>query len=72
MTEIHQLLPNTHFGSRKLLSTEHAGDYLLERIQEAWNNKKIASLLLLDVAGAFDNVAHERLLHNLWKRRIDG
>jgi hypothetical protein len=31
----------------------------------------VASLLLLDVSGAFDNVSHARLLHNLRKRRID-
>ena len=31
----------------------------------------MASLLLLDVSGAFDNVSHARLLHNLRKRRID-
>jgi hypothetical protein len=28
-------------------------------------------LLLLDVSGAFDNVSHERLLHNLRTRRVD-
>jgi hypothetical protein len=32
----------------------------------------VASLLLLDVSGAFDNVSHRRLLHNLRKRRVDG
>jgi hypothetical protein len=31
----------------------------------------VASLLLLDASGAFDNVSHARLLHNLRKRRID-
>ena len=31
----------------------------------------MASLLLLDVSGAFDNVSHQRLLHNLRKRKID-
>jgi Reverse transcriptase (RNA-dependent DNA polymerase) len=30
----------------------------------------VASLLLLDVSGAFDNVSRQRLLHNLKKRRI--
>ena len=30
----------------------------------------MASLLLLDVSGAYDNVSHERLLHNLRKRRV--
>jgi hypothetical protein len=31
----------------------------------------VASLLLLDVSGAFDNVSHTRLLDNVWKRRVD-
>ena len=31
----------------------------------------MASLLLLDVSGAFDNVSHQRLLHNLRSRRVD-
>jgi ribonuclease HI len=31
----------------------------------------VASLLLLDVSGAFNNVSRERLLHNLRKRRIN-
>ena len=31
----------------------------------------MASLLLLDVSGAFDNVSHQRLLYNLRKRKID-
>ncbi len=30
----------------------------------------MASLLMLDVEGAFDNVSHPRLIHNLRKRRI--
>ena len=30
----------------------------------------MASLLLLDVSGAYDNVSRERLLHNLRKRRV--
>ena len=44
-----------------------------EKIYEAWNSPEpqVASLLLLDVSGAFDNVSHVRLLHNLRKRRID-
>lgn len=31
----------------------------------------IASVLFLDVSGAFDHVSHTMLLHNLRKRRID-
>jgi hypothetical protein len=44
---------------------------LLQRIHQAWAEGKVASLLLLDVSGAYDNVSCERLLHNLRKRRIN-
>jgi hypothetical protein len=72
-TEVHQLLPRTHIGGRKGRSTDHALHVITEKIYEAWNSPKpqVASLLLLDVSGAFDNVSNTRLLHNLRKRRID-
>jgi hypothetical protein len=44
--------------------------FLLQRIHQAWAEGKIASLSLLDVSGAYDNVFKNRLLHNLRKRRI--
>lgn len=73
LIEKHQLLPGTHMRGRKLKSTEHALHTIIEKIYETWNEPpgKVASLLLLDVSGAFDNVSHARLLHNLRKRRID-
>ncbi|KAJ3552838.1 hypothetical protein NPX13_g11022 [Xylaria arbuscula] len=73
LAEAHQLLPRTHIGGRRLKSTEHALHIIVEKIYEAWNEGKgkVVSLLLLDVSGAFDNVSHRRLLHNLRKRRID-
>lgn len=71
MIETHQFLPTTHFGGQKILSTEHVAHHLLERIQKTWNTKKVAFLLLLDVAGAFNNVVNERLLYNLRKRRVE-
>jgi hypothetical protein len=72
-TEVHQLLPRTNIGGRKGRSTDHALHVITEKIYEAWNSPKpqVASLLLLDVSGAFDNVSNTRLLHNLRKRRID-
>jgi hypothetical protein len=54
-----------------MTSTEHAIHMLVEKIHNAWKHKEVTSLLLLDVSGAFDNVSHPRLLHNLRKRRID-
>jgi hypothetical protein len=69
----YNVLPNTHLGGRKLRSTEHALYLIIERIYKAWNTNRgrVASLLPLDVSGAFDNVSHERLLHNLRTRRVD-
>uniref|UniRef100_A0A1L7UN13 Reverse transcriptase n=1 Tax=Fusarium mangiferae TaxID=192010 RepID=A0A1L7UN13_FUSMA len=70
LADVHELLPSRHTGGRKLTSTEHAMHFLLQRIHEAWAEGKVASLLLLDVSGAYDNVSRERLLHNLRKRRV--
>lgn len=73
VAETYDILPATHFGGRKRKSTEHALHDIIDTIYDAWNssNDKIASLLLLDVSGAFDNVSHARLLHDLRKRKID-
>ncbi|KAK4071132.1 hypothetical protein Purlil1_13494 [Purpureocillium lilacinum] len=73
IAETYQLLPATHMGGRKLRSTEHALHYIIDSIYDAWNKGggMVASLLLLDVSGAFDNISHRRLLHNLRKRRVD-
>ena len=71
LAETFGLLPKTHIGGRRITSTEHAVHLILEKIYSAWGSKAlIASMLSLDVAGAFDNVSHARLLHNLRKRRI--
>lgn len=63
LVDNRHLLPSR---SRKLASTEHAMYFLLQRIHQAWSEGKVASLLLLDVSGAYNNV---RLLHNLRKCR---
>ena len=71
LADVHRLLPSRHTGGRKLTSTEHAMHFLLQCIHKAWSEGKVASLLLLDVSGAYDNVSTDRLLHNLRKRRIN-
>jgi exonuclease III len=65
LVEEHQLLPNTHLGGRKGISVDHAIQLILDRVHRAWGEGKVASMLLLDVAGAYDNVSHERLLFNM-------
>lgn len=73
LVETQHILPTTHIGGKKMRSTEHTLHAVTSRIYQAWNkgDGQVASLLLLDVSGAFDNVSHTRLLHNLRKRRID-
>ncbi|EKV14892.1 Reverse transcriptase, putative [Penicillium digitatum PHI26] len=68
--ETHKLLPDTHLGGRKGISVDHAIQQIIGRVRRAWGNSKIASVLLLDVSGAYDNVSHERLIHNHYKRGL--
>ncbi|KMK58218.1 hypothetical protein Y699_03638 [Aspergillus fumigatus Z5] len=70
LAEAHGLLPDNHFGGRRGQGTENALHAALEVIHSGWKNGKVVSALLLDISGAFDNVSHDRLLHNLRTRRI--
>ncbi|PPJ61058.1 hypothetical protein CBER1_07391 [Cercospora berteroae] len=73
IAETYDLLPRAHIGGRRQKSTEHALHNIIDKVHHAWNTGQVqvASLLLLDVSGAFDNVSHERLLHDLRARRVD-
>ena len=63
------LLPWNQMGARKKRSTLSALELLTGSIQTAWAaKKKVVSVLGLDIAGAFDNVSHERLLWVLAKK----
>jgi ribonuclease HI len=69
--ETYELLPPTHLGGRKGVSTDHAIQLVIERIREAWGRGlPVVSMLLLDVVGAYDNAHHDRLLHNLRRKRL--
>ena len=70
LVEKHQLLPKTHFGGRPGRTTTDAIHYLTYRIKEAWRKGKVASILFLDVEGAFPNAVTDRLIHNLKRRRM--
>ena len=68
MTKIYQLLFKTLLSERKRVSMKHVVHTLMEVIQGVWNsNTPVTSLLMLDISGAFDNMSHQRLLHNLRK-----
>lgn len=43
---------------------------LVENIYAAWREKKTYSAIFMDITGAFNNVHHGRLIHNMKKRRI--
>lgn len=68
--ELYELLPPSHFGGRRGQSTETAIHALIEVIYAAWEREEIVSMLLMDVAQAYPNVSHRRLIHNLRRRRI--
>ena len=60
-------------GARKGRSTETALQLLTEQVHEIWNlpgAKRVATMLSMDISGAFPNVSHHRLLYNLRKRKI--
>jgi ribonuclease HI len=68
--EAEGLLPRSHLGGRKGISTDHAIQIILDRIRRAWGEGfEVVSMLLLDVSGAYDNAHHSRLL-NMRKRRL--
>ena len=68
--EEEDLLPKTHLGGRRGISTDHAIQIMIDRIRTAWGKGQTVSLLTLDVSGAYDYVSHTRLIHNLRKRRL--
>ena len=70
LTETYHLLPAQHYGGRPGRSTEDAMMALSESIHHTWKKKLVYTAIFLDVAGAFNNVHHKRLEHNLLKRRM--
>lgn len=52
----YDLLPKTHFGARKQMSTTHALLYLREDVFRAWRGKKILSLVSFRIKGAYNSV----------------
>ena len=70
LIETHDLLPTNHFGARPQRTTEDAMMVLSENIYGAWKCGEIFTAVFMDVAGAFNNVHHNRLIHNMKQRCI--
>ena len=70
LMEKYELLPAQHYGGRPRHTAEDAMMILSKNIHEAWKIGEIYSAVFMDVAGAFNNVHHESLIHNMRKRRM--
>ena len=73
LAETNNLLLETQIEARKGRSVEITLQLITEQVHIIWNllgTKQIATLLSLDIAGAFDHSSHKRLIHNLRRRRI--
>ncbi|KAI1002560.1 hypothetical protein K3495_g5636 [Podosphaera aphanis] len=70
--EDFNLLPEEQMGARPKRSTISATELLTKQIHTIWGKDKrqVASLLSQDISGAFDNVSHKRLVHNLREKGI--
>lgn len=71
LVETYALLPDTHIGGRRGRSTEDALHKIVEKIYSGWNKDGVASLLMLNIWGAYDHVCQHRLRHNLRKRHLN-
>ena len=62
--EAKNLLPPKQMGARAERSTGTALELLTCMVRTIWREKKgqVATLLSLDISGAFDTVVHERLV----------
>src|SRR5215471_11775100 len=70
IAETYQLLPKNQFGGRPGRSTTDALHYLVQKIQNAWRQKRVVSVLFMDIEGAFPNAVPERLVHNMRMKGI--
>ena len=71
MAEKHGMLPPQQMGARQGKSTETALTLLLSQIRTVWEEEdSVATLLSLDMSGAFPRVLQERLAHAMKRKRV--
>jgi hypothetical protein len=71
LSEEHDLLPAQHMGARPSRSIDTVLDLLAQQIHATWQNTdRVATLLSLDMTGAFDRVVPVQLLHTMRERKI--
>ena len=67
MCERYNILPANHFGVRLGRTTTDLIHLLTKTIKDTWWKGQVASILFLDVKGAFPSVDIDRLIHNMRK-----
>jgi len=70
MAEKEGLLPPNHFGGRPGMGTMDSIHMVVKTIKDAWRKGLVASVLFLDVKGAFPSVAMDTLIHKLRMRGV--
>ena len=72
LTEEYKLLPDTQMEGQSGRFTESALELLTEQVHTVWGQRsdKVATLMSMDVAGAFDTISYQHFIHNLQKRKI--
>lgn len=70
IAEKHNLLPPSQFGGRPGRCTTDAMHQVVQKIKDARQAKKVASILFLNIQAAFPNTVKECLLHNMRSRQV--
>ncbi|VDC04308.1 unnamed protein product [Peniophora sp. CBMAI 1063] len=70
LSEQHGLLPSAQYGGRPGRTTTDSMHVLNDIITAAWAEGKVASVLFLDIEGAFPNAVPEVLIHDLRMCRV--
>ena len=68
--ETRGVFPKNQFGGRPARTTTDSMLLLTHTIKESWRQGKVASVLFLDVQGAFPNIVKEVLIHNMRARSV--
>ena len=70
LAELHDILPENHFGCRPGRASTDALHYTVPYIKNAWRRGEVVEALFLDIKAAFPSVLLEQLIHNMRKRGI--
>jgi Reverse transcriptase (RNA-dependent DNA polymerase) len=70
IAEKYELLPEMQMGARRNRLTQTALDLLVSQIHTIWEAGGVASLLSIDMSGAFDHVVKRKLISILRRKGI--